>query len=261
MGHLRLGRLPKTRRWIDVVGLLDASPEDTAGIAGAVVLAADGRLRDLASDPSLGYCFWLLTRVAWASRQSDFHERLSRLGINADANTPTLAFISRLTDRVNAEIGGNAQSGHFAELSSLALRRAISETVGQHAGSFFDTNVDTLQKAFQAHSTPPRFGALSTRFFADLFARTVRSLVDRELSHHVGSNKAYANATQSAAFMRALDLHARQSARIMETFAAEWYSKHNWETQGEISLAEAQGFVAIAVKKLRAEFKLGAAGT
>ena len=32
MGHIRLGRLPKTRRWVQVIDLLDASPEDTPGL-------------------------------------------------------------------------------------------------------------------------------------------------------------------------------------------------------------------------------------
>jgi hypothetical protein len=45
----------------------------------------------------------------------------------------------------------------------------------------------------------------------------------------------------------------------METFAADWYAKHNWEAKGEVSKAEAQAFVAVALRKLRAELKLGAA--
>src|SRR5258708_4813722 len=61
MGHVRLGRLPKTRRWAEVIALLtDSSPEDVAAIASATVQAADRRLRELARDPSLTYCFWLL---------------------------------------------------------------------------------------------------------------------------------------------------------------------------------------------------------
>lgn len=260
MGHLRLGRLPKTRRWIDVVELLDASPEDAAGIAAGVVVAADQRLKELGADPSLGYCFWLLTRIAWASRKPDFQQTLSGLGIDVDSQTPVLAFISRLTEHIHAEVAHNTASGHFAELSSLALRRALSETVAQSAGTLFGTTVDSLQMAFRAYSRPDEFGRLSHKFFADFFARTLSSLVDRELSHHVGHGKSFESSTNSAAFIEALDLHARESARIMETFAADWYAKHNWEAKGEVSMAEAQGFVAVALRKLRSEFKLGAVG-
>jgi hypothetical protein len=144
MGHLRLGRLPKTRRWVDVVRLLETSPEDTAGIAAGVIFAADQRLKYLASDPSIGYCFWLLTRIAWASRQPDFQQTLSNLGLNTDSNTPVLTFISRLTDHIHIETASNTSSGHFTEISSLALRRTLSETVGQYTGSLFGANLDSL---------------------------------------------------------------------------------------------------------------------
>ena len=68
MGHLRMGRLPKTRRWTQVVDLLDAGSLDTGALAAAVFEAADYRLRQLANDQGLGYSFWLLTRIALAAR-------------------------------------------------------------------------------------------------------------------------------------------------------------------------------------------------
>jgi hypothetical protein len=58
--------------------------------------------------------------------------------------------------------------------------------------------------------------------------------------------------------MSALDLYARQSSRIMEDFAAAWYSKRNWQANDRITEEEAQGFVAVALRKLRQELKLGA---
>ena len=53
----------------------------------------------------------------------------------------------------------------------------------------------------------------------------------------------------------AIDLHARQAAAIMREFAGGWYSKQNWETKGEITLNDAQRFVAVALRKLRTELK------
>jgi hypothetical protein len=50
MGHLRLGRLPKTRRWTEVINLLDTGTDDPATLADAVIRAAEHRLRQLAHD-------------------------------------------------------------------------------------------------------------------------------------------------------------------------------------------------------------------
>lgn len=259
MGHMRLGRLPKTRRWQQVVELLDTAPEDTAGIAATVVLAADRRLRDLAGDPSPTYCFWLLTRIAWASRGQDFVGDLAKLGIEAADDSSVLTFISQVADRVRNELSPHTSSGHFTELASLALRRALSETVGQHGPGLFGRSVDDLQQAFRVHSTRDQFGALSRRFFADFLARTLRSFVGRELSRHVGGTSGITNVADSAEFTQALDTYARESARIVEDFAGGWYSKHNWEAKGEITEEEAQKFVAVVLRKLRMELKLGAA--
>ncbi len=259
MGHIRLGRLPKTLRWTQVVELLDTAPEDAPNIAAAVAAAAEHRLRQLSDDPSLRYCFWILTRVAWASRGERFVQDLSRIGIEVRADASTLTFISSLTEHIRRELASETDSGHFTELSSLALRRALTETVGEQGPSLFGTSLEDLQRAFRTSSTSHQFGLLSRRFFGDFLARTLRSFIDRDLSQHVGGGGQLAGIGESLEFTRALDVYARQSARIVENFAGGWYSKHNWESKGEVSLDDAQKFVAVALRKLRMELKLGTA--
>jgi hypothetical protein len=255
MGHLRLGRLPKTLRWSGVVGLLDGPAVEAPAVARATVQAAEERLRRLAGDPSLTYCFWLLTRITWASRSGDFAANLADLGVAVDPQASALAFISRLTDETRTEIGRFTESGPFGELASLALRRALSETVGQHGPSLFGSSVDDLRQACRAYSIRAQFGVLARRFFGDFLSRTLRYFVDKEVSNHVGAGHGLADVGQSRQFSEALDLYARQSARIMEDFAAGWYSKHNWESKGQVSQEEARGFVTIALRKLRMELK------
>jgi len=259
MGHTRLGRLPKTLRWREVVELLALSPEDTPGLAAGVVRAADGRLQELAVDRSLTYCFWLLSRIAWASRGADFRGELSRLGIATESDTPVLTFIARLSEHVRRELAGDTASGHFTELASLALRRALTDTVGEQGPSLFGNSVEDLQLAFRKQSTRQQFGSLSRRFFGDFLSRLLRSAIERELSHHVAPTLALSTLSESREVTQALDLYARQSARIVEDFAGGWYSKENWETRGEISFDDAGRFVAVALRKLRMELKLGSA--
>ena len=252
VGHIRLGRLPKTLRWQAVIGLLESVPDDVPAIARATVVAADTRLRELARDPSLVHCFWLLTRLAAASREPDFPAALGAFGLTPSGET-ALAFVAHVSDRVRGDLARYPESGPFSELASLALRRALSETIGQHGRSLFGSSLEDVQHAFRSHSTPARFGDLAQRFFGDFLARTLRFFIDRELSNHVGADHALSGIDASRTFTTELDVYTRQSARIMEEFAASWYSKHNWEAHGQISREEAQGFVAIALRKLRME--------
>ena len=253
MGHIRLGRLPRTYRWRQVVELLDESSDGAATVATATLRAAELRLRRLADDPSVSYCFWLLTRITQAARTQDFPAALAEIGLDAREGEPVLSFISRVSDRARREVVHHRESGHFAELASLALRRALTETVGQQGGSLFGSSVDDLQAALRAYSTDRSFGQVSRRFFGDFMARTLASFVERELANHIGVGHRLQDLDQSREFSAALDLHTRQQARIMEDFAADWYGRRNRLTAGEISREEAQGFVAVALRKLRSE--------
>jgi hypothetical protein len=56
-------------------------------------------------------------------------------------------------------------------------------------------------------------------------------------------------------FKRALDTHTWEAAAIVEKFAADWYSKYNWQTHEDISRQQVQGFVARGLRKLRSELR------
>jgi hypothetical protein len=160
MGHIRLGRLPKTLPWQGIVGLLAQSPDDVPAVARATAVAAEARLRSLGRDPVLGYCFWLLTRLAVASRGRDFGGALDRIGIGEPSADSALGFVSQVAEHVRVEVADHQESGPFGELASLALWRTLVETVGQHGRSLFGSSLEDVQHAFRAHATPDRLGTL-----------------------------------------------------------------------------------------------------
>jgi len=256
MGHVRLGRLPTTRRWGEVVKLLRLSSSDEAGAVALETLhASERRLRELGGDPSVTYCFWLVTRVASASRAADFTSAVGELGIEVRESDTALGFISRLTRHARSVLARHTESGPFSELASLSMRRALAETVGQEGRSLFGSSVEDLCRAFRRHSTPARLGALAKSFFGDFLARTLRFFVDKELANSIGSGSKLSSIEAGREFSEALDLHARESARIMEEFARDWYSKHHWESQGRISHDEAERFTAHALRKIRSQLR------
>lgn len=253
MGHTRIGRLPRTARWKRVVALLNAPSLDASAVARASALAAEQRLRRLSNDPTLIHCFWILTRLATAARRPDFAQGLAEIGVEARPNEPILGFIARLSEQVRVEAAAHPESGHFANLASLALRRALSETIGQHGRSLFGSSVEDLQAALRHHAGEQRFGRMAKLFFGEFFAQTLGSFVERELSNRTGVSAGLATLRESQEFAEALDRYARESAVIMEEFAGGWYGKHHWESKGQIDHQETAGFVGYALRKLRME--------
>src|SRR5712692_3225837 len=88
MGHTRLGRLPRTRKWQEVVGLV-AAGADTADVAAATLDASMRGLEDAARDPALLRSFWLLTQLPLCARKANFVEELTDVGMSVTGE-PTL---------------------------------------------------------------------------------------------------------------------------------------------------------------------------
>lgn len=253
MGHIRLGRLHKSHSWTNLTALLDLSLPDVRDVAMTTAEGARVRLLDLRSDPVLGYALWLLARVATAARGDDFATAAGRLGLTVRGDASALALIAQLNDLVRIQIERHPQAGPFGEIASLALRRALVETIGTTQAPLFESTVQDLEGAIRRQTTDRAFGDLARRFFGDYLARTLRFYLDKELPFHIGADSGFPDIAASALFVDELDTYCRQSARIVEGFAGDWLSKYAFHEQGQISRVHVQGFVAVAMAKLEAE--------
>src|ERR1700732_2639589 len=101
MGHVRLGILPQSRKWNQLVNELrpGAAMEQ---IPASAADAAEAALRAASNDPAFLHAFWLLTQVPLAARGPDFTRDLQRLGVQVP-DRPSLmdlvAGISAAVDR------------------------------------------------------------------------------------------------------------------------------------------------------------------
>jgi hypothetical protein len=225
-------------------------------VADATVRAAEQRLIQLRGDPSLTYCFWLLARLAAASRGSDFANDTRRLGLEVHGQDHTLALIAQVNDRVREELARFPESGPFSDLAVNALRTSLTETLGAQNLSLFGSSVDDLAATFRRHSTASQFGELATRFFGAFYAQVLRYYVDRALPAAISQDGGLRTLADLTAFQAALDRHARQSARIVDLFAVQWWVKHKGLGGEPISRVEVQGFTAHALTKLRKELEV-----
>jgi hypothetical protein len=256
MGHQRLGSLPKTRSWNRVVGLLDYSPLQVDEVADATVHAANNELIKLKDESSISYCFWLLTRITWHARFPDFVSRMNQVGIDLSGSKSTFAFISSISDHVRTELEKYPGSTVFREISSLALRQALSETIVSATPNLFGSNLDDIQSACKKFSSKKQFGILSRRYFASYFSRLLLYFLDKELSNHIGTGQPLESIDDSRSFKDALAVYSWQTSKIVEDFASGWYSKNNWQSAGDITLSDAKKFTAFAMRKFQMELDM-----
>jgi hypothetical protein len=254
MGHIRLGTLPRTRQWIEVLDLIGGGAS-TPDIAAATMDASQRGLSHAAKDPGLVYTFWLLTQVPIAARGDDFVARLRKLGLGVSDSPSLLDVVGAMTGAVDARLRRTGGRSDLGEMAQMAASEALTTLGTSPNRSLFETTTSDTQQTLKGFSSTKQFSALAKEFFTRLTRKYLTYFLSRELSNYVSGDGRFSNIHGHAEFNKALDLHCRQASRIVEEFSGGWFSKSNFE--GGITQAKAAGFVHIALKKLRAELSKG----
>jgi hypothetical protein len=257
MGHIRLGRLPKTRPWSSVIEVLRGDSISTPELARAIAVAAQHRFAALEGDRGINYCFWILAQVVTAARGNDFARELERLGVQSSGITSGLGFVQQLAQAIEGGVRERVQPTVFVRIAELSFREVLSANLIDQSQSLFGTGLAEIQAACRAMSTRRRFGQVAKEFFASFISRSIRYITDKELSNHVGANGALGSPQQVLEFQQALDRYCTESAKIVEDFAAGWFSKHNWESNNNISEESTLAFTAYALEKIQMELREG----
>ena len=135
MGHARLGVLPKSRKWRQVVDELRLGSEIEV-VAASAADAAETALRTASNDPAFLHAFWLLTQVPLAARGPEFVRDLLRLGVQVP-DQPSLmdvvAGISSDVDRYAREHGGRTDLGEMAQMAAIESLTALIGRIYLHS--------------------------------------------------------------------------------------------------------------------------------
>jgi len=253
MGHVRLGTLPKTLKWQQVVGLI-AEGADVARIAAASADAAEHGLERASADQAFAHAFWLLTQIPQAARQTDFADQLKRLGLEVSGKPTLLEIVGAFTNAVDLGVREAGKRTDLGEMAQHAAAETLTSLVGRELPSLFGPTAGDVQQAFAKLGTSDRFSVLARDFFSRLATRSLGYFLSRELSKHVGPNKRFTAIGEHSDFNAALDLHCREASRIIKEFSGGWYGKTLFQ-EGGISPEKASQFAHIAFKKLRAELR------
>jgi hypothetical protein len=152
MGHQHLGRLPRSRKWQAVIGLI-SDGSSAVEVAAATAAAAEGELAEASNDPAVRRSVWLLTQIPIAARADDFGAELRKLGL-ATRNAPTLEDIgSALMKAIDihvdergrrTDIGEIAQLAAVESLVAVAYQRMPSGVLGRWAQLIKDGAFDAV---------------------------------------------------------------------------------------------------------------------
>ncbi|VBB41694.1 conserved hypothetical protein [uncultured Desulfatiglans sp.] len=256
MGHVRLGNLPRTRKWQQVVALIEGGA-GTAQIANATITAAEQNLKQAAEDKGLIETIWLLSQLPLAARGDDFGNALQSVGLDVSDSPSLMEVVGAFSDAIDKKLTNNGGRTDLGEMAQMAASETMTQIIGSRTQSLFGTTSDDVKDAFSKLATNRQFSIFARDFFARLTNKCLDYFVSKAVSHHVGEGRRFRTLAQQGEFSKALGTHSREASKIIEEFSGGWFSKTNWEKKG-ISRNDAAGFTHVAMKKIVAELKEGA---
>jgi hypothetical protein len=231
MGHVRLGVLPRTKKWDRVVQDLRLGA-DVGAIANAAADAAETSLRNASTDTAFLQTFWLLTQLPFAARSSFFARDLRDLGIPINDRPSLMDIGSAFSDAVDQharEHGGRTDLGEMAQMAAV---ESVTSLVGARLPSLFEPSPDEVQRALGRFASGEHFSVLARDFFARLTQRSLNYFLSRELNRHIGAGERFKDDIERREFDASINRHCWEASRIIEQFAGGWYGKNIYQRDG-----------------------------
>ncbi len=262
MGHTRLGKLPKTQKWQDLVsriagsmiggGVLSAASYMEA-IAAETLEASRQGLDNAKHDSGVHYAFYLLTQVTLASRSANWEEALARHKIRLANDSTVFDLTCEVQAAIDRHVSGSASGAtDLSEMAQQSVGETLMSLAGTRSANLFGDGGEEVKNTVRGFSTKKGFGELGQRFFGRFVARFLNFYLSRATAAALGGPR-LPDLSDISDFNEALRTHCDQTARIVRDFCGEWYSKTAYEKG--ISPENTSRFVAVAVRKLSSELE------
>lgn len=255
MGHERVGFLPKSKRWTDLIsqmGSVYSGDVTAASIASQTLENVRQRYEMLFRDNTVKSIFAFLVTFASACRESDPKLMLQHSNINIPENPTLLSIVKALRKSI-------PESQAASEYGQLALA-AAADAIGYWQKDYANKNLSLFQPSSNFIETWRDLGSgsgfceLSRLYFGKLTERYLNYFLDRAASatlKSISQREQFQNDIN--AHVEAISRHAFETAKITQSFAAGWFNKNTRD--GLPDSMQIESFLSIAFDKLRDELR------
>lgn len=250
MGHERVGRLPRSERWVTVVEGIETATEDpnaAAELANATLRNVRGRLERIENDSGVAAAVQYLIALSHSEAPE-----VDGLELPDLTETPSAA---RLALSLCRWVDSNLGEPEYAELAKQAGADTIAHWSDRERSQvdLFPERFD-LEHRWREAATGGGFSEVAREFFARFTERYLRYFLDREASASVKTITARDQFDRNISrHVDAVARHAFETSKITQSFAAGWYNRYAAEELP--SARQIRGFLRLAFQKIREELR------
>ncbi|MCK4656907.1 MAG: hypothetical protein KAT85_07725 [candidate division Zixibacteria bacterium] len=251
MGHIRIGRMPMTQRWKDVLRLL-AERASESDIADACLKAAEASIKRIPNDGGFLDALTTIFEFADAIRSPNMLAELRLKGFRLTNNPSLFDLSSALKDRIDEVTHLSSSKSYVGEITQNSFSESLYSFVSRELPTLFGNTPENEREVVRRQFTGNRFRNMMHEFYSNLTRRYLMYHLGRELPKHIGADRRFANLDGHSEFGKAFNVYVRQSVRITEEFTPGWFSKARWEDS--ISQDSVSRYAHFAFKKILMEF-------
>ena len=251
MGHERVGSLPRTARWrnivADIAGLESGGDATISDIAERTLTNIRTRYNGIYKDSGVHAAFVYL--LSLATYRHNRPEARHAVGIDLDENPSYFRIAAQLNAWVSSHIG----SSEYGEIARRAGGDAIvrwTQRMSKQDDLFDDPA--RAQRVWDAASDAEGFCEIARIFFAKFTERYLLYFLEREASaesHSLDSREQFSD--QLSIHVDKISRHAYETSKIGQSFAAGWFNNH--ARYNHPSDKEVEQFLSLSFGKLQEE--------
>jgi len=253
MGHERIGYLPKTDRWKNIVSRISyfsSENDNISDIATETTRNVRSRFNNIREDTGVLSAFKFLVILTHASKQENPSEFLKTKGIQL-SNEFNIFDLTRTGQNF---VEKNQDSKEYSTFAIQSMIDTISEWTRKNQlqkALFFDSLGDSYLP-WQKASNGSGFCELSRIFFSKFTTRYLKYYLEREASSRIQSLTERENFSRKLeSHIQDISKHAFETTKIAQSLSAGWYNLHAKEAVPSDKLLK--DFLAFSFKKINSE--------
>ncbi len=229
MGHTRIGRLHRSKKWKDVVKAFCLNA-DFAQIASMVLDAADKDFtrERLSQDASYLKAVELLVEMGVGAQNNNFVEHMREVGIELSEHPSVQELNYKLGQAIDD--AGWRQDSLKTELGEFA-KYALLSTVSQVAKDVVAQDIPGLiqrppAEIFRSFGKQVNIVAMNQNFMAKVMSGAMNAYLANIIPNLTGSTPRVMSTHALAASYKALEEHCRETAVVVLQYSKDWMGKH-----------------------------------